>query len=44
MRCQSSAHHIEGRYRLEVTIVQDTIDPLGYRRDPQKINGKIRKH
>jgi hypothetical protein len=32
------------RYRLEVKIVQDSVDPLGYRRDPQKIDGKIRKH
>lgn len=34
----------DGRYRLEVTIVQDSVDALGYRRDPQKIDGKIRKH
>jgi len=34
----------DGRYRLEVKIVQDSADPLGYRRDPQKIDGKIRKH
>lgn len=33
-----------GRYRLEMAIVQDSVDPLGFRRDPQKINGKIRKH
>jgi hypothetical protein len=34
----------DGRYRLEVTVVQDSVDPLGYRCDPQKIDGKIRKH
>ena len=34
----------DGRYRLEVKVVQDSVDPLGYRRDPQKIDGKIRKH
>ena len=34
----------DGRYRLEVKIVQDSAESLGFRRDPQKINGKIRKH
>lgn len=31
-------------YRLDVKIVQDGVEPIGYRRDPQKIRGKIRKN
>lgn len=44
--CRSSNLSVasDARYRLEVKIVQDSVDPLGYRRDPQKIDGKIRKH
>jgi hypothetical protein len=33
-----------GRYRLDVKIVKDSVDALGFRRDPQKIDGKIHKH
>lgn len=31
-------------YRLKVAIVQDSVDPLGYRLDRQKIDHHIRKH
>ena len=33
----------DGRYRLEVSIVHDQVDPLGFRRDPQEVRGKVRK-
>ncbi|MCE5316517.1 MAG: LPS assembly lipoprotein LptE [Parachlamydia sp.] len=34
----------QGRYRLNVAIVQEASDAIGFRRDPQKIKGKIRRH
>lgn len=30
--------------RLEITIVQEGCESIGYRRDPQKVKGKIRKN
>lgn len=33
-----------GRYRLDATIVEESAEPLGFRRDPQKVRGKIRKN
>lgn len=44
---QLSASHIavasHASYRLQAAIVEDRIDSLGYRRDPQEVRGKIRK-
>ena len=31
-------------YRLEVKLVSNRYDQIGYRRDPQKINGKLKKN
>jgi hypothetical protein len=43
-----SAPHIrvssDASDRLDIAIVQDSFDPIGYRRDPQKVDGKIRKN
>jgi len=33
----------DGRYRLDVAIVREQVDSLGFRRDPQEIRGKIHK-
>jgi hypothetical protein len=34
----------DGRYFLDVKVVQEEIDTLGFRRDPQKVRGKLRKN
>lgn len=34
----------ESKYQLNVSILQDNVEPIGWREDPQKIDGKIRKH
>jgi hypothetical protein len=34
----------EGEYRLQATILAGGNEPIGFRRDPQKVHGKIRKN
>jgi hypothetical protein len=35
---------LDADYRLEVQIIEDKVDTVGYRLDKQKIDQKIRKH
>jgi hypothetical protein len=34
----------DGRYRLKAAVIQNSVEALGFRRDLQKIDQKIRKH
>ena len=32
----------EGNYRLQVSILSNSVENIGYRQDPQKVDGKVR--